>query len=236
MILLRKNPIRLFRLLVCFLGIVAALPATAGFFSKSYSAEPIEAWVIDAETKQPLEGVIVTANWQLEEGTFGGNVPVGQLMVMEAVTDKDGKFTFPAWGPIKPTKGHLVIRDPQLLLFKSGYKHVGLENEFTQNYNKGSVRHSEWNGKKIEMERFKGTLEEYGKHLGFMETSLETIINEDCNWKRIPRMMLAVSQQSGIFRDKGLYALPSVDSIDIKFRNRVARCGSPKEFFRNYKP
>ena len=30
-----------------------------------YKAEPIEAWVADAETNQPLEGVIVVAHWQL---------------------------------------------------------------------------------------------------------------------------------------------------------------------------
>lgn len=58
---------------------LAAVPACATPIR--YSAEPIEAWVVDAETKQPLDGVVVTANWQLKEGTFGGSVQVGQLMV-----------------------------------------------------------------------------------------------------------------------------------------------------------
>ena len=79
------------------LGTLMALPACAG--PLTYSAEAIEAKVIDADTKKPLDGVVVTANWQLEEGTLGGNVQAGQLMVMEAVTGKDGKFAFPGWGP-----------------------------------------------------------------------------------------------------------------------------------------
>ena len=35
-----------------------------------YSAAPIEAWVVDAETGKPLEGVIVSANWQLKAGKW----------------------------------------------------------------------------------------------------------------------------------------------------------------------
>jgi hypothetical protein len=62
-----------------------------------HSSEPIEAWVIDAETKKPLEGVIVTANWELTGG-WEGSYPKGQMMVMEAVSDANGRFRFPGWG------------------------------------------------------------------------------------------------------------------------------------------
>ena len=30
-----------------------------------YTAAPIEAWVVDADTGAPIEGAVVTANWQL---------------------------------------------------------------------------------------------------------------------------------------------------------------------------
>src|SRR3990172_3705709 len=81
--------------------LIFCLPLTAcALVSLKYSAEPIEARVVDAETKQPLEGVIVTANWELVEGTLAGGPRVlGQMMVMEAVTDANGRFSFPALGP-----------------------------------------------------------------------------------------------------------------------------------------
>ena len=199
-------------LFVFFLAVGIPDPASAGLFSKGYSAEPIEAWVIDAETKQPLEGVIVTANWQLEEGTFGGNVPVGQLMVMEAVTDNNGRFYFPAWGPIKPKKGHLVIRDPQLLIFKSGYKHVGLENEFSQNYNKGAMRRSDWNGKRIEMKKFTGTSKEWFKML---ERSIPPIDGPE-DAKKISTLLKAILAEENSIPD-------SIERKRLFFNNIVRR-------------
>jgi len=221
-------------LFVFFLALGIPDPASAGLFSKGYSAEPIEAWVIDAETKQPLEGVIVTANWQLEEGTFGGNVPVGQLMVMEAVTDNNGRFYFPAWGPIKPKKGHLVIRDPQLLIFKSGYKHFGLENELAQNYNKGPVRRSEWNGKKIEMREFKGGLKEYGKHLVDLNISLNWAINgRNCEWKSITRMILALGEVDRQLRKIGVERSVSQIHSLIPFEGKEDKCGA-RIFFKDW--
>ena len=103
----------------------------SGCASLQYSAEPIEAWVVDAETKRPLEGAIVVAHWELKGGLEGGNIQ-GQIMVMESVTDKAGRFYFPAWGPTwhiaSPWWGYLSDSDPELLLFKSGYGYVSVSN------------------------------------------------------------------------------------------------------------
>jgi hypothetical protein len=206
----------------------------------TYSAEPIEAWVVDAETGQPIEGVVVTANWELERGTVGGNVPFGQIMVMETVTDKVGRFYFPAWGPkstplyvpvpMLESSPHLVNRDPQMLLFKSGYKYKRLENAFAGDYNRGELRRSDWNGKTVKMETFRGTIKEYSAHLDFMP--LRNLL-EDCGWKNIPRMLIALSQQSDIFRRNGVRELYSIERY---LPTNVSKCGSPQEFFRSFKP
>src|SRR6266540_7096039 len=89
----------------------------------TYSAKPIEAWVVDEETKQPLEGVIVVANWELRYGLEGGAY---QLTIMETVTDKNGRFYFPGWGPKAipkelPSGARLKEDDPGLLFYKHGY-------------------------------------------------------------------------------------------------------------------
>jgi len=104
-------------LLLLYCGTSAAL---------EYSAKPITARVVDAETKEPLEGVVVVAHWQLNGGLEGWS-PLAELMVMDAVTDQSGTFHFPAWGPKKISAGldsnaRLKEFDPQLLLFKSGYR------------------------------------------------------------------------------------------------------------------
>ena len=109
------------RLIVLFaISAALGLPGCAN----DYSAKAIEAWVVDADTKQPLEGVSVVAHWQLEYGLEGGGrYP---FTVMETVTDKNGRFTFPAWGPKEvpsslPSEARLKNIDPGVLLFKAGY-------------------------------------------------------------------------------------------------------------------
>lgn len=211
------------------LSVLVALPACAG--PLKYSAEPIEARVIDAETKQPVEGVIVTANWQLFHSTVGGRVPGNQLRVMEAVTDKDGRFHFPAWGPKLSLWGYLDNRDPQLLLFKPGYEYKRLENEVSSKTNMASRRRSEWNGKTIEMKPFKGTAEEYAGHLSFLKTDLGFAYNgENCEWKYVPRMLVAQHKEMLRFEEKKIFnTLQSVERVSGQ-----KKCGSAQEFFRSY--
>jgi len=213
------------------LGLAMILPACVGFVFGVYSAEPIEAGVVDAETKQPIAGVIVTANWQLEEGTMGGNVPVGQLMVLETVTDKDGVFRFPAWGSKSAPKGHLVIHDPQLLLFKPGYEYRRLLNTFTADYNKGMRRRSEWSGRTIEMKPFKGAVGEYADRLSFLGTSLRFAYDgERCEWRQVPRMLAAVHKEKVNFRAKGVFS-----SLQLATGvSNQAKCGPAETFFAEY--
>lgn len=225
-------------LLARVLALACVLPLQA--CATTYSAEPIEAWVMDAETGQPVEGVVVTANWELEIGTVGGNVPVGQIMVMEAVTDQMGRLYFPAWGPKtvppempNPMKSppHLVNRDPQLVLFKSGYKWLELANYPLSDCNKSSLRKSDWNGKTIRMEKFKGDLKEYASYLSFLRTPMK-FVEEDCNWKKPPRMILAVDQQYQLFRKSGIdTGLHIIDSLEGISRSIGQKCGSAREFF-----
>ena len=221
---------RHFIVCACAVGLMSTLPACAG--SLTYSAEPIHAQVIDADTQQPIKGVVVTANWQLEQGTAGGNIQAGQLMVMEAVTDNEGKFSFPAWGPKTARESFLVNDDPQLLLFKSGYEYRRLNNPYSSDreLRLRPVRKSEWNGRTIVLKPFKGTMREYVKHLSFLMTGLR-FIEDDCQWKKTTRMLMALQKQADAFKASDtVTAIYSVDYMPTDEK----KCGSVKEYFRRY--
>jgi len=91
-------------LAACAVGGIAAGPPV-------YSSLPITARVVDEDTSQPLEGVIVVVRWQLREAAPVQTKEVGQIMVAEAVTNATGNFHVPAWGP-KPVGSFMYVPWP----------------------------------------------------------------------------------------------------------------------------
>jgi hypothetical protein len=209
-----------------------ALPACAILVPTEYSAEAIDAGVVDGATGQPLSGVVVVAHWILVSGTAGGSFTVGNLQVLETLSGQDGRFRFSAWGPLPRKEGVLMDRSPELLLFKPGYRYVEVTNHMREGMYQERVRRSEWTGKTIEMRPFEGTPAAYANHLTFLSTSLDTIIADDCNWKRIPEMLLALRDQMADFKAVGVKAhFANADYV----RTNPAKCGSPQEFFKSYR-
>lgn len=219
--------------LITVLLLIALCPLQA--CSLWYSAEAIEAWVVDKETNQPIEGVIVVAHWQL----YGGLHPddAGELTILETVTDKAGRFHFPAWGP-RLSSARLAWMDPEILLFKSGFKYQSLSNEITTERLKNwgpSLRRSEWNRKTIKMEKFGGSLREYEDHLAFLRTSLRFAYRgENCEWKQVPRMIVSQHKENLRFKAAGIVS-PLGDSVlTINAVQNQKQCGKPQDFFGVY--
>ncbi len=226
-----------------------------------YSAEPIQAWVVNDETSQPMEGVVVVAHWQLEGGLEGGS-NAGQMMVMEAVTDATGKFSFPGWGPkevpsglaIYDSNARLKNMDPEMLLFKSGYENLTLQNDrpFSELGRKEPyVRTSVWNGKTIRMKKFKGTLKEYADYLDRGGDGLMGILykatatqycksrlenkgcsgNGACEWRNIPQMIVAIGKQTKIFEVANIRRGTFYDRLKSSETYMVEKgCGSVNAF------
>ena len=87
-----------------------------------YHDSPIEGQVVDAESNDPLENVIVVGMWELQKiygQAFGGfaNIDV-------KTTDKEGKFKISEWTSYKPWNlGSIVIYTaPVIAVYKPGYK------------------------------------------------------------------------------------------------------------------
>lgn len=208
----------------------------------TYSAEPIEAWIVNADTKQPLEGVIVVAHWALEGGIHVDRV--GELVILETVTDQNGRFYFPAWGPIRHWKrSRLTNMDPELLILKSGYEHKRLANPSTKEAIEGKpypVRRLVWNGKTIGLKPFKGTVEEYAEHVYWLGSDISLMLDlargdKECNWRKIPRMLVALNNVSRHVEDQGV-RLFGRHILRIEDIPSGRGCGSPEEILWGKQP
>lgn len=200
--------------------------------SNHYSAQPIEAWVVDADTKQPIEGVIVAARWELEYGMEGGYASL--LNILETETDKNGRFYFPAWGPKKipdglPAEARLKDADPALELFKSGYRVQALRNDkpiASMSGHGASLRSSDWNGKKIQLFKLRGTQDDYGYRVP------KFYFLDSCEWQYVPKMIVATIKEQERFKEQNV---PFSGDISIQSLSRQGGCGSAESFFKEYK-
>lgn len=164
----------------------------------SYSAQAIEGWVIDAETQAPLEGVVVLAHWDVV-GPLEGNV-AGEVQILETVTDANGRYVFPAWGPVQVPNPLLVMfnNDPAIHYFKRGYRSLSVENIATVNpdYTRKSIRSSDWNGKRVALQNFHGDDKQYAAH--FIHDGSTLIIRRmvqhahTCEWQQMPSFLSAL--------------------------------------------
>jgi hypothetical protein len=83
------------------------------------AAGPWQAQVVSADSKQPLEGVVVLAWWTRNVRSFGG--PSEDYRdSQEVLTDKDGRFTIESrwFFSLNPL---VFFRGPFVAMFKSGY-------------------------------------------------------------------------------------------------------------------
>ena len=218
------------RTLACLYVLLTAASLQA--CATTYSAKPITATVVDAETGQPIEGVSVVAHWVLHGPTW---VSAADLELTEAVTDKDGRFHIPGWGPKSipndlPRGTRLGNSDPGLILFKSGYEVTGLFNRLQPERLRPEhdipVRYSDWDGKVIKLNRFRGDPQSFGVG-GSIGRGIE------CHWKRVPRFYVAQMREKARLETLGVRSfLPTLAHFENYFKN--SGCGSAEQFFREY--
>jgi len=199
-----------------------------------YRAEAIEGWVVDAETGKPLEGVIIVANWELKGG-FEGGTPIDELQILETLTDSNGRYSFPAWGPkVIPRIGYLGGDSPGLSLFKPGFRAGGFSNLYWQTYGTSNFF---YNKKMLKLERFRGTPAEYAEHLSSLSSSLENVgysvgyeSGDWCGWQSFPKMLRALDKLEGEFRAAGVRQGTVVSFLRTnEARVREKGCGSVSE-------
>lgn len=105
-----------FKLIV---GISIALATTSCYAARVDG--PYEGKVIDAETGQPIEGVVVLGTWSRAIATPGGSV-YSYYDAMETVTDKNGYFKIKGLGLLVLSN----VAPMDVVIFKVGYEYLGL--------------------------------------------------------------------------------------------------------------
>ncbi|MCI5207551.1 MAG: hypothetical protein D3910_01880 [Candidatus Electrothrix sp. ATG2] len=83
-------------------------------FSLSGCATPTTFRVLDAETKQPIEGAVALAEWTSSSG-LPGLSHTDTVKVAEDVSDSEGKLTIPG------TIGFNALQTPHIKVYKPGY-------------------------------------------------------------------------------------------------------------------
>lgn len=79
---------------------------------------PFEGKVVNADTKEPIEGAVVFISWD-QRHFFSGSTPVD---AQETLTDKNGDFYLPGIRIINPWKRLTTLAE--LAIFKSGYQMI----------------------------------------------------------------------------------------------------------------
>ena len=174
-----------------------APPASEGFQPPFYFAKDIRATVVDEATGDPVPDVVVVALWELRQIAARP-----RLHVAEAVTDAQGRFYIPGWGPkLRPPLAELGDRSPLLLLFKRGFVPLRLHNEsrarveqFLPNYrtlptrqlremiswHRGSpedaLQDCIWDGLTLQLEPFRGSAVRW---LEYLQGIKNTLIRKD---------------------------------------------------------
>lgn len=215
-----------------FFALLMLLPLTSCGGTPYYKAAPIDAVVVDAETNLPIEGALVVANWQLMVSVLDGQRTKGQLEVKETSTDKSGRFHFDGFTKLNPMLYKLGALDPQIVIFKGGYRYERITNTYGRS-TPGAYREAAVNGTVVKLRKLTpvviGQTEVY--YMG-LSTALEPIA-EDCEWKKIPRIIRAMDAEKQRIRALSPKATAWVISIeDLEGYSR--ECGSAVDYFRSH--
>lgn len=105
------------RAIIIILMLVLALSLC---LNPALAAGPWKGKIIDIETKEPLEGVVVLAVWVRAYRTPAGDNTYF-YEAKEVLTDKEGRFEIPSYSPINLLPIISYIREPEFTIFKPGY-------------------------------------------------------------------------------------------------------------------
>jgi hypothetical protein len=104
---------------ILIIGIVLILLLIYGRYL-IYIDGPYSGRVIDAETKEPIEGAVVLVIWEMSTCTPGGGVSI-YYDAKETITDKNGEFRVPRLISLALNPLYYLDELTHITIFKPGY-------------------------------------------------------------------------------------------------------------------
>jgi|WetSurMetagenome_2_1015567.scaffolds.fasta_scaffold51522_3 hypothetical protein len=214
-------------------------------------ALPIEAWVVDAETKQPLENVIVRVQWRRYTSNGLHQTGSAPFIIEETVTDSNGRFYFPEWEQRVPNgilTSSLSWSSPGLIFVKEGYKVLVESNVLgVARDDKPSALKSRWHGKVIPLAKPKDQKEYEEDILWLGNSDVHHIINLGCMWENIPRTLAFLFKEKKRLLQQNVSNRPKHDTYEIRNLRDMAHlnnvmkatkdifsCANPETFLKEY--
>ncbi len=142
-ILFDINIKKIMQIILCILSLVTV---EGCIYPAVFTARTCDGRIVDADTKLPIEGVVVLGIWYNEYGTAGGAVN-RYHDAKETVTEKNGVF---------------VIKGNDFMIFKAGYEYLRLDTAIFQKHVEdiGLRDKIKWEGGKAIIPLRKLTMEE----------------------------------------------------------------------------
>ena len=169
---------------------LALLEGCMGWGSTS-RIEPFVVSVVDAETGEPLEGVIMLAKWRLIRKSFLGDVYVGEALIQEFVSNSNGDVGLSEPKLISISSGESISPRgiPTFSLYSEGYKNHAYTNVSRGDGSRSSSQFvGDFNGKQIYLEKGGDvTLQRpHSFHTMVLDANRYAEENSKCPWELFP--------------------------------------------------
>lgn len=164
-----------------------------------YIAKSTTGTVLDVDTKRPVRGAILVARWVSYVHRPGHGSHDYIVATKEAVTDKNGHYSLPGWGPsLRLPFTELDRMDPVISVFYYGYIPKTVSNAADRN---NIIRVSDWSGKSIQIKKHFGTEVEYSSILNSFSARFDF---SNGSWKQYPKLTRALVDMGKILEKKGV--------------------------------
>lgn len=166
------------------------------FIPNYYYSPEMVARVVGGDGK-PVAGAIIVVSWNMNRGWT--NYPLGSLAVAEAVTDAQGWFRVPAWGPLQ-SDDSMNVTQPVVRIFKPGFTPLIVDNvEGVGMTSANSIIRFRFQHQTLTLQRYSGVPAAYEKELDSLVTSLNAIYvhspQHKCYWRDTYRILLALENE-----------------------------------------
>lgn len=208
----------------------------AGHYPWFYMGDPIEGYVQDKMSGEPVAGAIAVLQFAVQKPKLHGTKDK-VIYIAESVTDENGRYSFDKWGPLFNSFRYSPKseRVPTIAVFKQGYRTTGISNTDTggKRFKIGFVASKN----PILLEKFKNLqaeLEAWKEYPSIMAWGVGYAMR--CSWGKVPNFRIENDKRMRLYKNNlhADYHLYLQATIDKSTSWKDEGCSDPKIFFKEY--